>query len=75
MSPGVNAHFGAVLVGNESWGSDRDITVARNTMVGPGRFLEVREPSVVFVDDNDAPDCTEFLRVVHPGARVVMSPA
>lgn len=76
LHPGRDAKFGAILVGNEAWGADRDVSIRGNTMVGPGRFLEVREDSSVFLQGNVVPPWpeVEMMKVCGGGATVVMLP-
>jgi hypothetical protein len=55
LEPGENAHFGAILVGNEYYGPDLGVTVRHNTMEGPGRFLQVRAGSEAHLSGNSVP--------------------
>jgi hypothetical protein len=55
LAPGENAHFGAILVGNEYYGPDLGVTVRHNTMEGPGRFLQVRAGSEAHLSGNSVP--------------------
>ena len=61
LRPGSDALYGAILVGNEYWGADLDVTVTDNTMLGPGRFLQVRAGSVVNMSGNAVPACNELV--------------
>lgn len=61
LRPGSDALYGAILVGNEYWGADLDVTVTDNTMVGAGRFLQVRAGSEVNMRGNTVPACNELV--------------
>jgi len=55
VSPGVDALYGAFLVGNEAWGPDVDVVVRDCLMVGPGKFSQVRAGSTLWLVDNVLP--------------------
>lgn len=61
LMPGPDALYGAVLVGNEYYGADHDVTVVDNIMVGDGRFLQVRAGSEVNMRGNTVPACNELV--------------
>jgi hypothetical protein len=61
LEPGPNAHYGAVLVGNEAYGPDLDVTIRGNTMQGPGRFLQLRAGSGAWLEGNIVPAGNELV--------------
>ena len=73
LQTGTAALYGAILVGNEAWGPDLNVEVRDNTMIGPGRFLQLRAGSSVNWRNNTVPLGTELFNFGPGGGTIHVS--